>query len=224
MATKKKPDDNSSMVSGEVIQLKTYEAHIKNLKGHELLMDKMPESVSQERGEKEVAKGDKVKLQKENYRDKIYFNEENDRVYLSKTAIQASMFRGAGWLEDKVFGLTKVASLVRVASCVSTYMNYLTWMPGDTEFILRNDTKITCFPSVVKRKDGSSVFVARPKFSTWSLKFQLDCFDPRIDIGTFEKVLKYAGYYIGLGAWRPNGFGRFELLSLREIPIEEIVI
>ena len=222
MATKKKETkEDTTMVSGEVIQLKTYEARIKNLAGHSLLMDKMPESVSQEKGEREVRKADKVKDQKDNFRDKIYKDDENT-VYLSKIAIQASMFRGAGWWEEKVFGNVKMATLIKASSAVSTYYNYLKWSPESEDYISADDDKILCFPSVVKKKNGDSIFVARPQFMTWSLTFRFDCFDPRVDIGSFEKVLKYAGYYVGLGAWRPN-FGRYELLSLREVPMAETI-
>lgn len=223
MATKKKETkEDAVMVSGEVIQMKTWEAHIKELQGYSLLMDKMPESVCQEKGEKDVVKGDKVKFQKENYLDKLY-RDENNMVFLHSIAIQGSMFRGAGWWEEKVFGNTKMATLIKASTAVSGNKNYLTWLPEDKDYISGDDQRIGFLDSIVRKKTGESIFVRRPEFSTWSLKFRFDSFDPRIDAGSLEIVLKYAGYYVGLGAWRPS-HGRYELLSLREVPITEIKI
>lgn len=222
MATKNKEvKEETSMMSGEVIQLRTYEAQITNLAGYTLLMDKMPESVSQEKGEKDVRKGDKVKLQKENYLEKLYCDNETNLVYLDSIAIQASMFRGAKWWEDKVFGNTKTATLIAASCAVSGKYNYLKWTPKDDEYISADDPGIRPYDSIVRRKTGESIFVRRPEFNTWSLTFHFDCFDPRIDVGSLEIVLKYAGYYVGLGAWRPN-HGRFVLTSLKEMPISKV--
>lgn len=63
----------------------------------------------------------------------------------------------------------------------------------------------------------SRVLRTRPKFQTgWTAKFTMIILDDTIPFNVIEKILKYAGGYVGIGDWRPK-YGRFKVNKLEEI-------
>lgn len=74
------------------------------------------------------------------------------------------------------------------------------------------------FALFVKRaKVGSAKHVrVRPRFETWSVSGTLEILDKDLKPDTVRKMFEIAGFYKGLGDWRPSSpkrpgrFGRFE--------------
>lgn len=56
----------------------------------------------------------------------------------------------------------------------------------------------------------SRVMRTRPRFSRWSLTFNVEYDEDRVDVADIDRALIDAGKYIGLGDWRPR-YGRFEM-------------
>ena len=58
---------------------------------------------------------------------------------------------------------------------------------------------------------GGAVWVVRPRFDEWQLKFTINLLqDERVAPEMLKEILAYAGLYVGIGAWRPK-FGRFKI-------------
>ena len=67
-------------------------------------------------------------------------------------------------------------------------------------------------PATVNR---NKVMRTRPRFNSWSLKFDLEYSPDIIESSeTITEVLKTAGAYIGLGDYRPR-YGRFEIIEVK---------
>lgn len=73
------------------------------------------------------------------------------------------------------------------------------------------------FSLFVKRaklpKGGKHVRV-RARFDGWSARFNVEAWDPQLDLTTMTSIWNMAGFYKGLGDWRPSSktpgpFGRF---------------
>ena len=61
----------------------------------------------------------------------------------------------------------------------------------------------------LNRKVGR-VAVISPRFNDWELDFQLRILeDSAIAPEKLREILEYAGKYEGIGAWRPNCFGKY---------------
>lgn len=68
--------------------------------------------------------------------------------------------------------------------------------------------------SAVNRNVKARVIVIRPKWSTWSVEFELNVMSDTITKETVKEIIEYAGNFVGIGSFRPtnNGmFGRFEI-------------
>jgi len=54
----------------------------------------------------------------------------------------------------------------------------------------------------------SRIMRIRPRMDNWELDFTMDVTNPDVDLKELNKILIYAGQYIGIGDYRPK-FGRF---------------
>lgn len=64
---------------------------------------------------------------------------------------------------------------------------------------------------------GGAIWVVRPRIDEWELEFTINLLlDEKIADDVVEEVLKYAGLFVGIGAWRPK-FGRFEVSEFKLI-------
>jgi len=75
---------------------------------------------------------------------------------------------------------------------------------------------ISCDPQ--GRKGGMGVLRAFPHFETWEGVIEVHVLDDTITKEVFERVLKEAGNFVGIGQFRPEKggyFGRFELLNIK---------
>lgn len=68
------------------------------------------------------------------------------------------------------------------------------------------------------QKGGMGVLRAFPHFDKWAGKVKFMVLDDTITKEIFERVLKEAGNFVGIGQFRPDKggyFGRFEVLSVK---------
>lgn len=56
----------------------------------------------------------------------------------------------------------------------------------------------------------------RPRFDQWELKFKVRCLDDRIQPLIVKQVLETAGFYYGIGDYRPR-YGLFEVVNFEVI-------
>lgn len=61
-----------------------------------------------------------------------------------------------------------------------------------------------------ERVQTARVMRHRPRFDDWSLDFQIECKDDRIEALTIKTILENAGKYYGIGDKRPR-YGLFEV-------------
>lgn len=61
----------------------------------------------------------------------------------------------------------------------------------------------------------SRIMTARGRLDEWELAFELACWDDRVFEVKLKEVLEIAGYYIGIGAYRPR-YGRFEIVDWKK--------
>lgn len=75
---------------------------------------------------------------------------------------------------------------------------------------------LSCDPQ--GRKGGMGVLRAFPHYESWEGELQVHVLDDTITEEVFERVVKEAGSFVGIGQFRPaNGgyFGRFEVESVK---------
>lgn len=75
---------------------------------------------------------------------------------------------------------------------------------------------VSCDPQ--GRKGGMGVLRAFPHFDKWGGSVEVHILDETITKDIFEKVVKEAGNFVGIGQFRPEKggyFGRFEVLSVK---------
>jgi hypothetical protein len=69
----------------------------------------------------------------------------------------------------------------------------------------------------VNKNTRGAVWVVRPRFDEWQLDFEITLIqDERVSDSVLKEILEYAGWAVGIGAWRPK-FGRFEVRKFKEI-------
>lgn len=61
---------------------------------------------------------------------------------------------------------------------------------------------------------GNGVLVARVRFDEWTLSFDLNFDDTRVDDAVLRALLEEAGAVVGIGSYKPK-FGRFEVLEFK---------
>lgn len=94
-----------------------------------------------------------------------------------------------------------------------------TFMVEPEEIIIPDFTAIDK-RSTINRNNKSRVIVIRPKWIEWGAEFTLNVLEPTITDETVQKIIEFAGIYIGIGSYRPTlsgMFGKFELFTLKRI-------
>lgn len=89
----------------------------------------------------------------------------------------------------------------------------------DEPLLINNGWEIDARPVVIQR---ARIIRSRPKFETWSIKFQIKALDPLLlDVNhggeILKEILEAAGRHKGLGDFRPR-FGQFRITSFEEAP------
>jgi len=176
----------------------------------DLLMHKLPYSSEEEyKDSKEVTKI----LQKNPFDKKavaravemcIYRNEDGDVCFPAEW-IEKSLERAA--VQFKIPGQGKKTYMDSMKSQVLVEPSLIK---------LEHDGYITDMKSVTINKK-SRILRHRPLFKAgWGAEFILSIFDDSVTTDIIEEIIRYAGFYGGLGDYRPK-YGRFVVTSVEEV-------
>lgn len=80
---------------------------------------------------------------------------------------------------------------------------------------LWKDSKFSDF-RVGKMKTGSSVNLMRPRFDSWSMKFQVMFDEGVLNDTTVKELIVTGGHKVGLCDYRPK-YGRYEVISITPV-------
>lgn len=189
--------------------MKTYKVKIKGLSPY---MQHRMDDVSLAEWEKkrgviierpEVSQEDAVRAEYHCYR-----NAEGN-CYIPADQIKGALINAGTYMKSKVGARTKSMKSI-VAAC---------FIPEPEQIILPDYDQIDK-RSTVNRNVKARVIVIRPKWSTWEITFNIQVLEDSITIETVRELVNYAGFYVGIGSYRPtsNGhFGRFELIDIELI-------
>lgn len=148
--------------------------------------------------------------EKRTWRNKGHYDQEGN-AYIPPMAFKGALASAAKFLSIPIKGKGK-----------STYTkHFLSGVMVTDPLMLgvkKDDVKpqwISCDPQ--GRKGGMGVMRAFPHFEKWEGTIEMHILDDTIPKEIFEKVLKEAGNFIGIGQFRPEKggyFGRFEVLEI----------
>lgn len=126
--------------------------------------------------------------------------------FMPSDHLRMSMIEAGKMVKGKVGGATKSMSNVVAAMFMVTPEQI--FLPGWTRYDKR---------SAVNRNIKGRVIVIRPRWDKWSVEFTLSVDEDSIQQEMVERIITYAGKYIGIGSYRPQNkghFGRFSLTSI----------
>jgi len=150
----------------------------------------------------DVAKEDQVRAEFHCYRDL-----KNNKCYIPAEHLRGSMIIAGTYVKGKVGAQTKsMKSTVAAMFAIDKEKIYL---PNYDEIDKR---------SAVNKNVKARIIVIRPKWTDWEVEFVLNVDNDTLTSETVEKIITYAGQYVGIGSFRPinNGmFGRFEVKEFK---------
>ena len=206
MATKK--ETNETMAGIQVTRPAFYTATIKGMAG--LLMNKMPDLSQPKASSKSQEKEDPAEKEKRLWREKLYFDGQN-QVYIPGENIHECLIEGTAYWGEKVSGNKTYTDLVKSAVVVdSLYFDF----DKESSLIVPFGKAANGNPSRGK-KSGCKVYKIRPLIMPWGGLVNFHVFDPRLTLNVMKTIFTFAGTYKGVCDWRPQ-FGRFELIDLKE--------
>lgn len=188
-----------------------YEVSIAGLDG--ILFNKMPDLSQPKTKKADQAKKDPTEMEQLLWREKLYFN-DNGETYIPGENIHECMKEAAKYWGQRIPGegqKTYTDVITKAVICENMWLG-----------IKKDDPKFIPFGKNVNgnpskgKKSGAKVYKIRPLLRPWGGTFKMHVFDGRLTEDVLKVVLSYAGTFIGLCDWRPN-FGRFELVSLKEV-------
>ena len=188
-----------------------YEVTIKGLDG--ILFNRMVDLSLSKAEKKNQEKRDPIELERENWREKTYFNDDGT-IYIPGENIHQSMQDGAKYWGQKIPGEGNKTYTNVVASAI---------VCENLEFGIKKDSEdLTPFGKMVNgnpskgKKSGAKVYKIRPLLRPWGGAFRMHVFDARLTPSVLEVILNYAGMFCGLCDWRPT-FGRFEIVEIKKV-------
>lgn len=137
-----------------------------------------------------------------------YRNAEG-KCYIPSDQIKRALINAGTFMKSKVGVRTKSMKSI-VAAC---------FIPEPEQILIPNYDTIDK-RSTVNKNIKARVICVRPKWTSWEVSFTLQVLENTITKETVEELIKYAGFYVGIGSYRPtnNGhFGRFEIKSIEEL-------
>jgi len=152
----------------------------------------------------DVNKEDAVRAEYHCYRN------SKDKLFIPGTHIRGALITAGTYVKGKVGTQTKSMKST-VAAMFYCEQDEIFITPQ--KYGIRKD-------SAVNRNIKARIIVIRPEFKDWSATFTLIVDNDTITEQTIQKIVEYAGQYVGIGAWRPtnNGmFGRFKLSKFRKL-------
>lgn len=156
-----------------------------------LLMNRMPQATA----EKVIKKKTDVINPLEDATKKAYHDEENG-FYLPSDMIEGCL-REAGKNIKSGRGTLKKIVLASIF-CKTEKVKLKCEKKGV-------DSRFSIHPST-----GNGVMCNRMRFDGWSVEFELEFDEERVDPKTLEELIIEGGKVIGMGSYRPK-FGRFKL-------------
>lgn len=138
--------------------------------------------------------------------DKLYI--ANGRPYIPARYLEASMIEAGK--QHKIAGKQKATYSKLIGSSVSVSPSAIDLQPNKwTPFTI----------SAVNPMTRGRMIITRPMFESWGLKFTIICENDDISVDTIEKILSYAGQFVGIGDWRPDKkgkYGKFRIALMKE--------
>ena len=150
-----------------------------------------------------INKEDSVRAEFHCYRD------GSGCCYLPSEHLRGAMIAAGSFIKAKVGNATKSMKNIVAA------MFFV-----DPENIILPDYDCIDKRSAVNRNIKARVITIRPKWSIWSVEFNLLVDNDTISQETVKSIVEYAGKYVGVGSFRPANsgqFGRFEVERINEI-------
>jgi hypothetical protein len=138
--------------------------------------------------------------------DKLYVL--NGKPYVPARYLEASLIEAAK--QQKIAGKGKATYSKYVGATIHVEPEAVILEPGKWE-----PFSIAAVNPMTKGR----MIVVRPRFNEWGLSFSIVCEDDDISTDTIEKILTYAGQFVGIGDWRPDKkgkFGKFRIVSCKE--------
>lgn len=176
-----------------------------------ILFNRMMDPSETEKSNK--AKTDKAELEKLNWREKTYFDEDGN-LYLPGENIHESMQEGAQYWGKRIPGEgTKTYTDVIKSAVICENLNF--GVHKDSDDLIPFGKMANGNPSKGK-KSGCKVYKIRPLLRPWGGTYIMHVFDARLTVDVLKTIITYAGTFRGLCDWRPV-HGRYELVELKEI-------
>ena len=133
----------------------------------------------------------------------------NNKPYLPARYFEASLIEAG-----KQF---KIAGKNR-----ATYSKYLgATIRIDPEAILLAPNKYEVYSIAgVNPMTKGRIMIHRPRFEKWGCKFVIVCEEDNIEVDTVQRILEFAGRFVGVGDWRPDKkgrFGKYRIVQFKEV-------
>ncbi len=149
----------------------------------------------------EVSKEDSTRAEYHCYRNL------EGKCFIPADQIKGALINAGTYMKSKVGVRTKSMKSI-VAAC---------FVP-EPDQILMPDYDSIDKRSAVNKNIKARVITIRPKWNNWEVTFNLHIYEETISIETVKEIINYAGFYVGIGSFRPtnNGsFGRFEVIDIK---------
>jgi len=187
---------------------KKYVVTIQGMGG--ILSNKMPDLSISKTEKKAQAKEDLTEKERKVWREKLYFDDDN-QLYIPGENIHESLIEGAAYWGEKVEGNKRFTDLVKSAIVAeSLYLG----IKKDSNTLIPFGKAVNGNPSRGK-KSGCKVYKIRPLLNPWGGSFVIHVFDQRISLNILKTIVTFAGTFKGLCDWRPV-YGRYELVNIEE--------
>jgi len=154
-----------------------------------LLMDKFPESKKEEILEKQItgAKSNKELRNADAEIELAIHRTSNGDVGFPSVGFKMGMMHCTGRVGDKFFSKPLVQGAVRITNSIEGLI-LLKYKKQD----------------VLKHSIGANTKFS-PQFHDWSCELEIEYEANNISLKALATLLNYAGFYVGLGMWRPKG-------------------
>lgn len=168
-----------------------------------LLMDKFPEEEKQKILEKQTgqAQGNKKMIRdtKKEVEEAIHKTSKG-KIGFPAFGFKAGMMESTSFVGDKMFSKKLVSGAVKILN-VDDGLVLIKWKKRDVlKHSIECNTKFS------------------PQFHDWSTKLRLEYDANNIAAKDIVTLINYAGFYIGIGAWRPKakgGSGEYGMYEVR---------
>jgi hypothetical protein len=135
--------------------------------------------------------------------------DSDGNYYIPSEHFKQSFVKGGGFVKGKVGNATK--SMKNIVAAM--------WRIKEEKIFLGRMFDTVDSRSAVNKNVKARVMVHRPKWNEWEAEFTLlidEDYNNRLTKETVEKIISYAGRYLGIGSYRPEHtgeYGRFNLVS-----------